>query len=38
MDVIYPEKSMEKIGIDLSIDKSIKVDESDLIDIDYIEQ
>ena len=29
---------MEKIGIDLSIDKSIKVDESDLIDIDYIEQ
>ena len=29
---------MEKIGIDLSIDKSIKVDESDLIDVDYIEQ
>ena len=27
-----------KIGIDLSIDKSIKIGKSDLIDIDYIDQ
>ena len=35
---LSPELSIDKIGIDLSIDKSVKIGKSDLIDIDCIDQ
>ena len=35
---LSPELSIDKIGIDLSIDKSVKIGKSHLIDIDCIDQ
>ena len=35
---LSPELSIDKIGIDLSIAKSVKIGKSDLIDIDCIDQ